>query len=119
MKKLLLLLLLVSPPLYARGGGHGGGHGGHGGHSSSHSSEGHSSRISDDSHVTHLGWTNNWSIFNTTTHSNSNNQPTVNPTVNEDSDCRKYKQYSSSGNSVNCDFDGNVQQYKEYSTHKR
>lgn len=121
MKTLLLLLLLVSPSLYARGGGHGGGHSGH---SSSHSSEGHSSysshsRVSDDSHVTNLGWTNNWSIFNTVTHSNSNNQPTVNPTVNEDSDCRKYKQYSSSGNSVNCDFDGNVQQYKEYSTHKR
>jgi len=43
----------------------------------------------------------------------------VKPLLNTDGDCRKYKQYSSSGNSVNCDFDGNVQQYKEYSTHKR
>jgi hypothetical protein len=109
MKKLLILLMMVSSPLYARGH-----------HDMDNDSYSESSQRSeyynrDDDDYEYRN-RQNYNYQYTTRQSYTIN---VKPLLNTDGDCRKYKQYSSSGNSVNCDFDGNVQQYKEYSTHKR
>lgn len=124
MKQLLIILLILSPPLASARGGHGS-HGSHGSHSSH--SEGHSvhsepssstTRLSsvheDNISHTNISWQNNWSIFNRFPSSHTVPKSTV---IDDEDDCKKYKQYSTSNNLKNCDYDGNVQQYKEFSTH--
>lgn len=116
MKKLLILMMVLSSPAYA---GH---------HDEDHENDRQEyierseyyNREDDDREYSYRQryntyQLNSWSAFNNRQQSTVN----VKPPLDTDGDCRKYKQYSSSGNSVNCDFDGNIQQYKEYSTHKR
>lgn len=126
MKKLLIISMLLPCVSYALGGGHAS-HSSHASvHSSSHSEPSHSepsrpssttrlSSVHDDniSH-TNISWQNNWSIFNRFPSSHTVPKSTV---IDDEDDCKKYKQYSTSNNLKNCDYDGNVQQYKEFSTH--